>query len=76
VGDEAAQADEYRDEGDPREEEAQRVAAAVPDVSQRDGLQRRRHRLRHLLVLPHPRHRRRSRSRLPPRPRRGGLVEG
>jgi hypothetical protein len=69
VRDEAAQADEDRDEGHPREEEAKRVAAAVPDVGQRDGFQRRRHRLRHLLVLPHPCHRRRS--RLPPRTRRG-----
>lgn len=39
VGDEAAEADENRDEGDPREEEAQRVAPPVADVRQRDGLQ-------------------------------------
>jgi len=58
VGDEPPEADEDRDEGDPREEEAQRVARAVPDVRQRDGLQRRRHRRSHLLVIPGPRHRR------------------
>jgi len=32
VGDEPPEADEDRDEGDPREEEAQRVARPVPDV--------------------------------------------
>ncbi len=53
VGDEPAQADEDRDEGDPGEEEAERVPAAVPDVGQRDRLQRRRHLRRHLLELRH-----------------------
>lgn len=56
VGDEPAEADEDRDEGDPRQEEAQMVARAVPDVRQRDCLQRRRHRRRHLLVIPGPGH--------------------
>uniref|UniRef100_A0A0A9DC24 Phosphatidic acid phosphatase-related / PAP2-related n=1 Tax=Arundo donax TaxID=35708 RepID=A0A0A9DC24_ARUDO len=63
VGDEAAQADEDRDEGDPREEEAQRVSRAVADVGERDGLQRRRHRCSHLLVIRRPGHRRALASR-------------
>jgi len=58
VGDETAEADENRDEGDPREEETQRVAPAVADVRQRDGLQRGRHRRRHLLVVRRSGHRR------------------
>ena len=56
VGDEAAEADEDGDEGDPGEEEAEPVAPRVADVGERDGLERRRHRRRHLLVLPRPRH--------------------
>lgn len=56
VGDEAAEADEDGDEGDPREEEADLVAPVVADVGERDGLERRRHRRGHLLVLTRPGH--------------------
>ena len=47
VGDEAAEADEHGDEGDPGKEVPQRVAPPVANVRQRHCLQRRmRHRLK------------------------------
>lgn len=49
VRDEAAKADEDRDEGHPRQEVAQGVAALVPDVGQRHRLQHRRLCLLHYL---------------------------